>query len=332
MRTLFVLAALATAAPAAAAVTPERAAKELGSDPVWVEPGASPSLDVSERGQLRLAIVREQLGRIRIAVVSRDSAQAAGGIARFGDQVWDALGVRGTLVTTAGGDYHLSYDFPEGPRIRPALQSLIARHGAGRLFAVLDPAVRRIADIDPLGPRQFSAEQPDVPEPPVPGAAPDTGASQDDAIGDQLDEVFKGVEEDVGDVLGVAKGVAIAIGIAVVLAILVPILFAFRRARSERALAERREELNRQDVRDQLAEVGEGIRALDLDHSMPGADAEGSAAYAAAVEAYDRAETLLDRREADGVDFQRARAELTEAQHRLAIAQERFGAAKAPGT
>ena len=326
---LLLLAFLALASPASARVSPGAVADALGGDPVWVEPGASPSLSDAERGQLRIAIVTQEIGRIKIAVVDGTSVDAVGGIGLFANQVSERLGTPGTLLVSAAGDFHVVYSFEEGKRIAPALRAIVQRHGDEGLFAVLDRAVPRIARIDPgrkedardqLAPGGGSPRIPDITLPDFEG-----GSSSSDP--------FDGIEDEVGDVLGVAKTVVLVIGIVIALAVAFPIVMLLVRARRARALARRREELLEDDLRDRLVAVGDEIRALDLDHSMPGADAAGSAAYAAAVGHYDRAETALDRTDPDSVDVARAREELDQAEQQLAIARERFATpAAAPQT
>ena len=318
------LAFLALAAPATAKVSPGAAAAALADDPVWVEPGASPALTVAERGRLRIEIVTEEIGRIKVAVVSAESVGAAGGIRRFAEETARRLDREGTLLVSAGGSFHVVYTFAQGRRIAPALQEIVDRHGEDGLFAVLDRAVSRIARIDPGGeapraPLDSGGGAPRIPDRGAPGA--------DDAPGS-----FERVEDDVGDFLGVARGVVIAIGAAIVLAILVPVVLLLLRVRRGHRLAERREELAEADVRDRLVAVGDELRALDLDHSMPGADPEARAAYEAAVSHYDRAGTWLAAPEPDALLLARVNAELAQAEQKLATARERFAAGKASYT
>src|SRR5262245_39199595 len=69
------VAAFATAAEPASADAPVREiATALRSDPVYVADSQRRLLTVSERGRIRLRIVRKDIGRIQIAVVSPESA------------------------------------------------------------------------------------------------------------------------------------------------------------------------------------------------------------------------------------------------------------------
>src|SRR5688572_28242705 len=120
------------------------------------------------------------------------------------------------------------------------------------------------------------------------------------------------------------EAVLVAIGATVLAILLLGVAFAWRRGQHGRALAARREAVALADARDRLAAAGEALRELDLDHTMPGADAAGSAAYAAAVEHYERADGHLERPDPDAFDLERATAALDEAERALATARERF--------
>jgi hypothetical protein len=126
------------------------------------------------------------------------------------------------------------------------------------------------------------------------------------------------------------EGVLIAIGATVLAVMLLGVVLAWRRGQHGRALTARREALALADVRARLTAAGEALRALDLDHAMPGADAAGSAAYAAAVEHYERADAALERPAPDALDLERAAAALDAAESALATARERFRAHPQP--
>src|SRR5829696_2893769 len=67
----------------------------------------------------------------------------------------------------------------------------------------------------------------------------------------------------------------------------------------------------KENVRDDLVALGDDIRALDLDVEMPNANPQAKADYGRAVEAYDRADDLLDRARAPE-DFEPIGAALEE--------------------
>jgi hypothetical protein len=76
----------------------------------------------------------------------------------------------------------------------------------------------------------------------------------------------------------------------------------------------------KENVRDDLVALGDDIRALDLDVEMPNTDPRAKADYASAVEAYDRADDLLDRaREPE--DFEPIGAALEEGRYAMTSAK-----------
>jgi hypothetical protein len=95
-------------------------------------------------------------------------------------------------------------------------------------------------------------------------------------------------------------GGGVGIGAIAVLAVLVvgggALLFASRRRRRERE-AERRRELEevKQVAQEDLVALGDDVRALDLDTSMPDADPEAVRHYTEAVDQYQKASDTLDR-------------------------------------
>jgi len=98
-----------------------------------------------------------------------------------------------------------------------------------------------------------------------------------------------------------------------------------RRRNEERAeLAELRE-----NVRDDLVALGDDIRALDLDVEMPGVDPRAKVDYDHAVEAYDRADTLVDRARSPE-DFEPVGAALEEGRFAMTSAKERLAGRGAP--
>ena len=91
------------AASAAARSTVREVAAGLRTDPLYVADSQSRLLTVAERGKVRLRIVRRDIGRIQIAVVSPGSAERAGGLGELANAVDQAMpGRRGSLVVTTG--------------------------------------------------------------------------------------------------------------------------------------------------------------------------------------------------------------------------------------
>src|SRR5829696_2435111 len=97
-----------------------------------------------------------------------------------------------------------------------------------------------------------------------------------------------------------------------------------RRKEEEAELGELRE-----NVRDDLVALGDDIRALDLDVEMPGVDPQAKADYDHAVEAYDRADTLLDRARGPE-DFEPIGAALEEGRYAMTSAKERLAGRRPP--
>ena len=94
--------------PAVADATVRGIAAALRTDPVYVADSQSRLLTVPQRGRVRLRIVRKDIGRIQIAVVSPEGAQRAGGIGGLANAIDQAMpGRRGALVATTGSAFHV---------------------------------------------------------------------------------------------------------------------------------------------------------------------------------------------------------------------------------
>jgi hypothetical protein len=93
---------------AAAGSSAREVAAGLRSDPVYVADSEREQLSVAERGRLRLRILRKDIGRIQIAVMSPRSAERAGGLGELANAVDQAMpGRRGALVATTGTAFHV---------------------------------------------------------------------------------------------------------------------------------------------------------------------------------------------------------------------------------
>jgi hypothetical protein len=251
--------------PAAAAqATPERAAQTLESDPLFVAPGASGRLSVPERGVVRIQIVREAIGRIKIAVVTEDDARSAGGAAGYAQEIARRIDLRGTLIVVAGRDYYALTSYPDSDAAVRALRAAVDAHK--KLVRQLTDAIERIAKIDPgsdADPRPTD----------IPGI-PDT------------DDFF----DDVEDTFRIA-GLIVAIAIALPFILLT--LWLTARWRRKRSRDREVEQHGERTVRDELVSLGDDIRSLDLDTSMPNADRAALADYEQALVNYDKANDLL---------------------------------------
>jgi hypothetical protein len=267
--------AMALAAPGTAvAASPERVARALKEDPVYVERGADPGLSQLQAGRIRIRIARRDPGRIKVAVVKSTTAEGAEGTNKFANAVDHELGgVRGILLVSGGHSIHMVVSFSDVDRATAVLRQAVSENDDEGLAAQLIEGVTRLADVDPGRGGDIG------------GGGQEGGGVTDPAIGKKA-----------GEVLSTVKLVLLIVGIAVALPfVLVALGIALRGRRRRR---EERDRLLRdtQADREQLVALGERITELDLDESMPSADPRGREAYQRAVAAYDRANTALNGR------------------------------------
>jgi hypothetical protein len=268
IRVLLIAAALGLTAPGAAvAATPEQVARALQRDPVYVEPGAKPTISKLEAGRIRIRIVQRDIGRIKVAVVKQATAAASGSSAGFANAVDHTLHVRGTLVVSAGTSIHMVTSYSDVDRAVTALRQAVNDKEGDGLGPQLLEGVTRLAAADP-------------------GASADGGGEGggivDPDVGKQTDKV-----------LGAVKLAVLLVAGAIALPFLLGALWIGLRMRRRRR--DERDSLaqDRNDARDQLVALGDRITELDLDESMPDADPQGRAAYERAVEAYQRADEAM---------------------------------------
>lgn len=280
-------------------------ATALRSDPLYVADSQRRLLTVPERGRIRLRIVRKDIGRIQIALVSPGSAERAGGIAGLANAIDQAMpGRRGALVATTGSAFHVVTSHGVVEPTAAALRSAVESHRDDRLAAQLLAGVDGIAEVDPGGDADANSAVPATP-------SVDQGSPSND-VGDDIGESFR---------IGVLI-VAAAIALPFVLGAMV-FLFGVRR---RRAAAQDREEIDRGDARDELVALGEHIEALDLDVEMPSASARGRDAYEQALKLYDRANQLLAKDDPSEVELYEARRSIEEGRSRIAAARDAFAA------
>jgi hypothetical protein len=277
---------------ASAQASPEQIARHLGADPVYVQSGAKPTLSGAERGRLRIQIAREDIGRVKIAVVPEDEAAGAGGTRELANGIDRELEAKGNLVVVAGPQAYLITSYPQVERATEALRTGFDENQGKGLEAQLSAGIKGIADRDP-GP---SAD--------VGAAVPPRAVGVPDLDG-ATDKVADGI-----------RLAALIIGIAVALPFLLVagwLLLRFRRGRRDEAelLAEERDAF-----RDEVVALGDQIRDLDLDVSMPDADPQGKAEYERALAIYDEANQALSARRT-GASLQRARAALAQGRERM---------------
>jgi len=289
---------MAAATPAQAATPAETGAQALERDPVYVHPDAADRLTVAEQGRVRLEIVRSAIGRIKVAVVP--AAVASDGVGSFANEIDRGLHIRGSLIVVAGRDYWVVTSYPQSDAAAAALRTAVNAHPNDRLVDELVAAIPRIARIDP-GP----GADPGTPGQPVSVPIPDG----DDFL-DDLGDAFK-------------LGVLIVAGAVALPFILGAVLLAAR-ARRRRARAKEVREAGEHSADDELVELGEDIRSLDLDTSMPNTPRAALAEYEQAIARYDQANELL---EGDPSEYrvQQARAAIAAGRRHIAAARERLG-------
>jgi hypothetical protein len=295
----------------AAAVEPATVAKRLKSDPVFVENGAKPSLDEAGQGKVRIRIVQKAIGRIKVVVVRKRSV--SGGLAAFAQAVDRDLGNRGALLLVAGDERFVLTSHPEADATKRAVERAANANEGEPLVDELEAAVDGIAEADPGPDSDLNApETPGTPTIPGVNINPNPGSGP-------LVEV---------DTDGIAKVFAIVAAIVIGGLVLLATGFVVMRRRGhgrQRAKALR-------SARKELAKLGEEITALDLDTSMPGANATAMQAYEAGVTAYDEAEQLIGHGEPDldaireaGMTIARGRGHLSSARAAFDAAQLQAG-------
>ena len=291
--------AFAAAAPAHAATPAETAARALEDDPVYVGAGAASRLAVPEQGKVRLQIVRSAIGRIKVAVVPANVAARSGGAGAFANEIDRTLDVRGTLIAVAGNDYWAVTSYPRSHAAAAALQQAVNAHPNDRLVDELVAAIPKIGRIDPGREGDLGREGPSAA--PVPDA----------------DDFF----DDIGDAfrLGVLI-VAIAVALPFVLgAVVLAVLVRRRRAREREV-----REVGEKSADTELVELGDDIRSLDLDTSMPSASRAALAEYEQAIAYYDQANDLLAG-EPSEYKVEQARAAIAAGRRHISAARERLG-------
>jgi hypothetical protein len=284
-------------AVAAAPAHAQTAADALESDPVYVHPRAEERLTVPEQGRVRLAIVENAIGRVKVAVVPESVAARSGGVQEYANQIDREIGLRGTLIVVAGPSYWVVTSYPDADAAAAALRSAVNARPDDRLVDELVPAIRRIGRIDPGGKGDIQSQ----PAPEVPNA--------DDFL-DDIGDAFR---------LGVLI-VAAAIALPFVLG---AVLLAAR-ARSRRARAQEVREAGERSADDELVTLGDEIRELDLDTEMPGASRHALTEYEQAIARYDQANGLLS---GDPSEYQveQARAAIAAGKRHLSATRELLG-------
>ena len=246
-----------TAGPAAAqATTVESVAASLAGSPVYVDPQAPVKVD-------RAAL----LGRIEaadtpifIAVLPESANQATGGKTdRLAQAIAERVNQSGAYMVTAGRTFSAGSDTLPGGEAK-AIADRAFQDSGNDLQADL---LQWVDGVAASAPREPAAQ----------------GGGSD------------------GDGGGGAGGVLAGVAVATVLLVGGgALIFGARRRRRERE-AQRLRELEevKTVAQEDLVALGDDIRTLDLDTSMPDADPEAVRHYTEAVDHYQRAATALDR-------------------------------------
>jgi hypothetical protein len=285
--------------------SPATVARALARDPVVVQHGAKPTLSVRQRGRLRLQIARQDIGRVKVAVVRDSEASDAGGMRELANGIDHELRGKGSLIVVAGAQAYLITSYPQVGPATDALRAGFDQNEGKGLYRQLSAGIRGIARRDP-GP---SADE---------GAAAPQRSVGVPGVDDATKKVADGIR------LAVLI-VAVAVALPFVL-VAGWMLLRFRRGRREQAelLADERDAF-----RDEVVALGDQIRDLDLDVEMPDADPRGKAEYERALEIYDQANQALTARRS-GASIERARAALAEGRERMEHARALLEAQRQP--
>lgn len=298
----------AGAAPARASEYSESLAKKVEREIVYVDRKANPKVSTSEAGAIRLRILRKDLGRIKIAVVPESRSAAEGGTGQLAQAVSQDLGLRGALLVASGSSAHVITSYEDSNSALDAVRRGFAKKGdlGDHLLASVD----ELAKVDP------------GPSGDVRGASGGSNPGTPD-FGNG-DDFF----DDINDTVRITT---LIIGLSIALpfiAIAILIVLRVRRGRKEQ---EEDWDFAQQGLRNELIALGDDIRALDVDTSMPGVNALALADYEAAVTQYDRANAALERADENPrLYVPEARAALKEGRRRMSDAKVRFGVTPTP--
>ena len=298
---------LASAAPAGASEYSKSLARKVEREVVHVDRKAKPKVSVAEAGRVRLRIVKKAPGRIKIAVIPESRAEEEGGVSGLATAMRRDLDLRGALLVVAGLQAYTITSHGANGETVAAVQEAFNRHNDDRGDQLL-AAVNAIAAVDP-GPGNDA------------GSAPGPGDIGD--FNNQTDDVFDSVE----DAFRVTT-IVIALSFAIpIIAIVLWIAYRVRRSRRE---AEGDVDFEQEGLRNQLIALGDEIRGLEVDASMPGVNALGVSDYEAAVQQYDRANFALERSEQNPRYIAEVKTALAEGQRRMSDAKVRLGVTPTP--
>lgn len=304
-----IAATLALAPAASGSEYSESVARGIEREIVYVDSKAKPRLSTAEVGAIRIQITRKAIGRIKVAVVPERRAEEEGGASGLAAAVARDIDLRGTLLVVAGSSIHALTSHPASDQTVATVREAFERNEGDRGDQIR-AAVNGIAAVDP-GP---SADQRSSSGG---GAAPGLPGGSGEDFFDEINDAVKFTT--------IVVGVVIALPFV---AVFLWLLLRFRRARKEQ---DEDWDFAQEQLRTELIELGDEIRALDVDTSMPGANALGIADYEAAITQYDRANMALERApENPRLRVAEARSALKEGKRRMADAKVRLGITPIP--
>ena len=296
------------AAPAGASEYTDEVAREVERQIVYVDPKAKPKLSTAETGRIRLRITQKALGRVKVAVVPASRAEDEGGASGIAGAIARDLEFRGALMVVAGRNVHVLTTHPESSQAIATVDEAFKKYEGDRADQIVR-SVDGLAAIDP-GP---SADT---------GGPPGAPAGTDD-FNDQADGIFETVEDAI-------RTTTLIIAAFFIIPILAGIIWIVLRVRRNRKEAEGDVDFAQEKLRGSLIELGDEIRALEVDTSMPGANALALSDYEAAVQQYDKANFALSKSEQNPRYVGEAKAAIAEGHRRISDAKVRLGITPVP--
>lgn len=272
-----ILAAL-TAPALAGGTGPSETAAVLERYPVYVAPARTSSVDSGAQGRLQLRILREDIGRIKIAVIPRLWLRETGGLKVYANAVDAELHVRGALLIYADGDAHVITSHRHATEAARGVQR--AFNAGGSLEDKLRRSIDALAEVDPGAGADINA------------AGDDAGATTPPAV-TQVDghDPFKIVDT-------IDHGIKATFVVIVVIAVagfgLAALLVLRSVRRAGREIEESLEDA-RASAETEREALGQDIVDLDLATSLPNVPAAARTAYERALDAYEQSELALKR-------------------------------------
>jgi hypothetical protein len=131
---------LLLAAPAASAAQLDETARALGTTPVYVAPGAKPTLTSGEQRPVRDAIAQADAGPVYVAVLPASALNETGGDPdEFVRRLGTTLNEPGTIAVVAGGHFRVgSTRLPSGRAAGLATEAFDAHHSQGLAATLVD--------------------------------------------------------------------------------------------------------------------------------------------------------------------------------------------------